>query len=142
MADKDHRFDRQPDKEPSLWDEDMTVEGSYNKEYNNEPNDERLFLEETAAEPAIDSQVIKDNDEGEQERAVEENTNNGEGTGIGWLALALSIIALFFLPVIMGAAGIIIGIIARRQGAGTLGAWAIGVGAAAIVITLFAAPFL
>ncbi|HEX6922300.1 MAG TPA: DUF4190 domain-containing protein, partial [Bacillales bacterium] len=66
----------------------------------------------------------------------------GSGTGYGILALVLSILAFFFLPVVMGAAGIIIGFIARSKGANAWGGWAIGIGIAAIVISLFAAPFL
>ncbi|MFC4618010.1 DUF4190 domain-containing protein [Camelliibacillus cellulosilyticus] len=97
-------------------------------------DDEDFFNEEVAAESAIDRPIVDyDRDKGDDDVAG--------GTGIGWLALVLSAIGLFFLPVVMGAAGIIVGIIARRQGAKVLGAWAIGVGIAAIVIRLFTAPF-
>ncbi|XQY90725.1 DUF4190 domain-containing protein [Metabacillus sp. HB246100] len=65
----------------------------------------------------------------------------GEGRGMGFLALALSIISLFILPVILGAAGIIVGFIARRRGAKATGAWAIGIGAASIVLGIFITPF-
>ncbi|MFT4412649.1 DUF4190 domain-containing protein [Fredinandcohnia humi] len=76
-------------------------------------------------------------------------TNNGNGTdggvmggtGLGWLALALSIISLFVMPVLMGAAGIIIGFIARRRGATRLGAWAIGIGVVSIIVGIFILPF-
>ncbi|TGA99600.1 hypothetical protein E4665_04560 [Sporolactobacillus shoreae] len=63
------------------------------------------------------------------------------GRGMGWLSLVLSIAALFFLPVILGIAGIIIGYIAFRQGARTLGGWAIGIGAVAVLIQLMAPLF-
>lgn len=106
------------------------------KETDREQSD---FLEELGAEATplekgtahFDEKASIDKDRGEEQ----------EGTGYGILALVLSIMAFFFLPVVMGAAGIIIGFIARSKGAGTWGAWAIGVGAAAIVINLFAAPF-
>ncbi|HEU5138776.1 MAG TPA: DUF4190 domain-containing protein [Bacillales bacterium] len=100
------------------------------------------YLEETAAETAPfsgdlgradDDARIDEDDRGEQA---------GHGTGYGILALVLSILAFFFLPVVMGAAGIIIGFIARSKGANAWGGWAIGIGIAAIVISLFAAPFL
>lgn len=65
----------------------------------------------------------------------------GEGRGIGYLALALSIISLFILPVILGAAGIIVGFIARRRGALGTGAWAIGIGAVSIILGIFIMPF-
>ncbi|MBM7645776.1 hypothetical protein JOD45_001995 [Scopulibacillus daqui] len=115
MADKD-RF------------KDYDDDSSLNKIYHLDDEDD--FGEEFAAEAAVDRDIYADD-------ADEE----AEGTGLGWLAIVLSVIGLFFLPIIMGAAGIIVGIIARRQGAKTLGAWAIGVGIAAIVIALFARPF-
>ncbi|MFZ3588170.1 hypothetical protein ACOI1C_02600 [Bacillus sp. DJP31] len=63
------------------------------------------------------------------------------GRGIGGLALALSILSLFVLPIVLGAAGIIIGFIARRRGATKLGAWAIGIGAISIIVGMFILPF-
>ena len=91
---------------------------------------ERDFMEETAAE--ITEPVRRYDERGE------EKTN---GAGLGWLALALSIISLFIWPVLLGAAGIIVGFIARRRGAETLGAWAIGIGVVAIIVRLFIMPF-
>ena len=67
--------------------------------------------------------------------------HTASGAGLGWLALALSIISLFVMPVLMGAAGIIIGFIARRRGATCLGAWAIGIGAVSIIVGIFILPF-
>ncbi|AEH47206.1 hypothetical protein [Parageobacillus thermoglucosidasius] len=91
---------------------------------------ERDFMEETAAEV---TEPVRRNDERGREGT--------DGAGLGWLALALSILALFIWPVLLGAAGIIVGFIARRRGAGTLGAWAIGIGVVAIIIRLFIMPF-
>ncbi|WP_430392865.1 DUF308 domain-containing protein [Bacillus suaedaesalsae] len=67
--------------------------------------------------------------------------NVTSGKGIGGLALALSILSLFVLPIVLGAAGIIIGFIARRRGATRLGAWAIGIGAISIIVGMFVLPF-
>ncbi|SFA42206.1 hypothetical protein SAMN05216169_100590 [Anoxybacillus pushchinoensis] len=91
------------------------------------PNVERDFMEETAGEIA---EPVRFSDDKEIDR--EEN-----GRGVGWLALALSIVSLFLMPVIMGAAGIIFGFIARRRGAETLGSWAIGIGAVSIILSFF-----
>nr|WP_290443482.1 hypothetical protein [Sporolactobacillus kofuensis] len=63
------------------------------------------------------------------------------GKGIGWCALIVSIIALFFMPIVLGIAGIIIGYIALRQGARALGGWAIGIGCIAVLIQLFSPLF-
>jgi hypothetical protein len=62
-------------------------------------------------------------------------------TGFGWLAVILSILSFFVMPIIMGAAGIILGFVAKRRGADTLGNTAIVAGAIALIITLFIAPF-
>ncbi|MCI1856548.1 MAG: hypothetical protein LKI94_04955 [Sporolactobacillus sp.] len=65
----------------------------------------------------------------------------GEGRGMGWLALILSCIAFFFLPIIMGIAGIVIGYIAFREGSRTLGGWAMGIGAVAVLFQLLSPLF-
>lgn len=101
------------------------------------------YNEETAAEVAVPL-----NTTGADRRDSSDNTQSSMnnkamtgGSGLGWLALALSIISLFVMPVIMGAAGIIIGFIARRRGAKGLGAWAIGIGAISIIVGIFILPF-
>jgi hypothetical protein len=103
-----------------------------------QPNNEPDFMEETAAEIAEPVRGIN----------REENRNNNEyrqeeagGTGIGWWALAFAIVSLFIMPVILGATGIILGFIARRRGAETLGAWAIGIGVVSIIVRMFVIPF-
>jgi hypothetical protein len=78
----------------------------------------------------------------EKSNIIENNVDNVTGgKGIGGLALALSILSLFVLPIILGAAGIIIGFIARRRGATSLGSWAIGIGAVSIIVGMFILPF-
>ncbi|MCF6092767.1 hypothetical protein L1765_02000 [Microaerobacter geothermalis] len=67
------------------------------------------------------------------ERAVEDTS----ARWIGWIGIAASIIAFFFAPYIMGGAGIILGIIGLFSNAKTLSWWAIGLGAAAIIIRWF-----
>ncbi|MFA1820429.1 hypothetical protein ACDX78_09645 [Virgibacillus oceani] len=62
-------------------------------------------------------------------------------TTYGWIGIALSIVAFFMWPIIMGGAGIILGFVSRSRGADTLGNIAIAAGAIAIVITLFILPF-
>lgn len=62
-------------------------------------------------------------------------------TAYGWIGIALSVIAFFMWPIIMGGAGIILGFVSRSRGADTLGNIAIAAGAIAIVITLFILPF-
>lgn len=93
------------------------------------------YREETAAEIAAPVPVVRRNvHTGERERAE-------GGTGIGTLAIALSILSLFVMPILFGAAGIVLGFVARRRGAEGLGAWAIGIGAISIILGMFILPF-
>ncbi|MBB5324726.1 membrane protein insertase Oxa1/YidC/SpoIIIJ [Anoxybacillus tepidamans] len=89
------------------------------------------FMEETSAEVAEPVRRYDEKDERE----------GANGSGWGWTALVLSILSLFMMPILLGAAGIIVGFIARRRGAETLGAWAIGIGIVSIIIKLFIMPF-
>ncbi|UXH44384.1 DUF4190 domain-containing protein [Rossellomorea vietnamensis] len=93
------------------------------------------YREETAAEIAAPMNVSRDF----EDDAAEDVTTSGRV--LGYSALALSILSLFILPVIMGAAGIVLGFVARRRGAEMLGAWAIGIGAVSIIVGLFVLPF-
>lgn len=93
------------------------------------------YKEETAAEIATPVPVDRGRErEDSGERAV-------GGAGMGTLALALSILSLFVLPILFGAAGIVLGFVARGRGAAALGAWAIGIGAISIIIGIFILPF-
>lgn len=74
----------------------------------------------------------------------EEESMNGlmKGKAMGIFALLLSILSLFILPVFLGGAGIIVGFIARRGQAKTIGNWAIGIGIVSIIASLFFRSFI
>ncbi|WP_462412522.1 hypothetical protein [Neobacillus sp. Marseille-QA0830] len=96
------------------------------------------YKEEHAAEIAAPVPVSR--------RITQSTENNNQKTktaasGLGTLAIVLSILSLFVMPILFGAAGIILGFVARRRGADTLGAWAIGIGAVSIIIGIFILPF-
>ena len=59
----------------------------------------------------------------------------------GWIGVALSILSFFMWPVVLGAAGIILGFVSRSKGADSLGNIAIAAGAISILISLFIIPF-
>lgn len=103
------------------------------------------FMEETAAEVAPIGGYGRGAADISRPRAYERPKEAKEeatgGAGIGTIALVLSLLSLFFAPVFMGAAGIIVGFIARRRGATGLGAWAIGIGAVSMIIAMFVRPF-
>jgi len=64
-----------------------------------------------------------------------------ERHGFGWFAVAISVLAFFLMPIILGAAGIILGFTARQRNARTLGNVAIVIGVFAILGRLFVIPF-
>lgn len=103
--------------------------------------DDTDYSEETAEEAAPLDGIDQDRDRSRIDHDDRGSDWTSHGVGYGILSLVLSIVAFFFLPVVMGAAGIIIGFIARSKGAGAWGGWGIGVGIAALVFRLFAAPF-
>ncbi|MBP2241641.1 hypothetical protein J2Z40_002213 [Cytobacillus eiseniae] len=94
------------------------------------------YSEETSAELA--APISFDRSMNREERNQEAAS---AGKGIGFAALILSIVSLFVLPVLFGAVGIVLGFVAMRRGSTSLGSWAIGIGAASIVIGMFILPF-
>ncbi len=122
------------DRDPDFKNVDGRDQKYYDQVFGDNEVNDGAYDEEYAAE-AVDPNLIT-------RRGTRDDRGTATGTGMGWLALALSIIGLFFLPIVMGIAGIVVGFIARGQGAKGLGAWAIGIGAAVIIIRLVFAPFL
>ncbi|MDA3130712.1 hypothetical protein ACFPTR_12710 [Aliibacillus thermotolerans] len=119
-------------------DQDETTEKSRSE------MDETDFTIETASEIASPGMANRQNIEKEEDREqneTEEMNDLSVGRGLGIVAIILSISSLFFLPYIMGAAGIILGILAVRREARMSGYWSIGIGAFSILMTLFFAPF-
>jgi hypothetical protein len=113
-----------------------------------ERNNREGFLEETAAEvaPAIRRYPTEDREaEGNNEDLMANvetmEKEEASGTVLGWTALVLSIISLFFLPLLTATVGVITGFFAYRTGARALGMWAIAIGLFSIVLGLFIAPF-
>lgn len=92
--------------------------------------DER-YNEETAAE-IIEPEVK----EPEEER--DENIQNV----YGWIAIALSAISFFFIPILFAGAGIILGFIARNRDANILGNTAITIGIISLLVRLLIIPLI
>ncbi|WP_062046344.1 DUF4190 domain-containing protein [Bacillus sp. JCM 19034] len=115
---------------------DFRSETSYNEEYAAENTYEQDFEEETAMEYGVGANQT------EQFETARANPDDmTAGRGVGTFAIVLSILSLFFLPILLGAAGIVVGFISRRVGANALGNWAIGIGAVSIIMTVFFSPF-
>lgn len=94
---------------------------------------EEEFAQEAAVGP-IDEPM--NNEEKETTMEEEEDVK----VGMGWLGLSAAILSFFFAPLILGAAGIVLGIIGKRRGADTLGNMAIIVSVVSIAFSLFFAP--
>ncbi|HEY9577836.1 MAG TPA: DUF4190 domain-containing protein [Pseudobacillus sp.] len=95
-----------------------------------------MYKEETAAEltePAPSRQ--------QEQPDTQKNKTTTGGRGIGYTGLIISILALFIMPVLLGIVGIALGFFARGRGEQSLGTWAIGIGAAAVIMGLFVLPF-
>ncbi len=93
------------------------------------------YREETAAEMAAPVSFER------KYNAEDNRETESAGRGIGFAALILSIISLFVSPILFGAAGIVLGFVARKRGARSLGSWAIGLGAVSIIVGMFIVPF-
>ncbi|MEC1522955.1 hypothetical protein P9D43_13180 [Neobacillus niacini] len=99
------------------------------------------YREETAAEIAAPVPITRPTFQERSKSGSGAGTDTKAGTGMGWAALALSILSLFVMPILFGAAGIVLGFVAKRRGADSLGAWAIGIGAISIIVGIFILPF-
>lgn len=112
------------------------------KKFETEDGKEVEYREETAAEYAPRQGIFTES------RTVDvdidedrEETGTGEGRGIATFAIALSIVSLLFLPVLFGAAGLILGFMAVNRGHRGLGYTAIAISAFSIIMSVFFAPF-
>ena len=93
------------------------------------------YQEETAAEIAPPISGYK------QGIGTREDSEMKAGsTGMGLMAIALSVLSLFVFPVLLGITGMVLGFIARSRGAKT-GTWAIAIGAISLLLGIFVLPF-
>jgi len=75
-----------------------------------------------------------------RETPDEESRESG-ASGIGMTGLGLSILSLFLMPYLFAPIGMVLGYLAYRRDSRTLGAWAMSVGAIAILGALVIYPF-
>lgn len=139
MDDFNHRYNRNDDRinegPVNGEDEDIVetnINGTPTPLFTRDDRDEEVASELSTVD--FDDDRInpdrKDDDIGAQARSVP-----------GWIALALSILSFFIMPIILGGAGIIVGFIARNRDSEWLGNTAIVAGAISILIALFVRPF-
>lgn len=119
--------------------EDTSYENSaptWGEERENYKEVARDYSEETSVEIAPPPSRNVDAD-----IAVDANNGPAGGTVIGTISLIVSILSLFTMPILLGILGIVGGFISRARGARSLGNWAIGIGAASIIVGMFILPF-
>ncbi|MBU9712099.1 DUF4190 domain-containing protein [Evansella tamaricis] len=122
-------------------------ERSNDVKYDPEHEKESDYREETSVEYAPNPGLLGGRAETEissdrtREVEREEDTEVTEGKGVGTLAVALSIVSLFFLPIIFAAAGLILGFMTVNRGHKALGYTAIAISAFTIIMAVFFAPF-
>jgi|GEM_PF-583084 len=75
------------------------------------------------------------------QKAEEPARENNPGGGLGMVGLGLSILSLFLLPYLIAPVGIILGYLAFRRGARTMGIWSMVIGAAAILGAMVFYPY-
>lgn len=97
------------------------------------------YKEETAAEFHTSEPMSFSNDERDADEPVEQLMN---GRAMGIFSLVLSILSLFILPILLGAAGIIVGFVARKSASKSIGNWGIGIGIVSILTSLFFSAFI
>ncbi|HZG13597.1 MAG TPA: DUF456 domain-containing protein [Candidatus Bathyarchaeia archaeon] len=71
----------------------------------------------------------------------EPSAENNPGGGMGLTAVGLSILSLFLFPYLIAPIGMIVGYLAFRRGARTLGIWAMVIGAIAILGAMVIYPY-
>ncbi|QOS99135.1 hypothetical protein JNUCC42_22600 [Brevibacterium sp. JNUCC-42] len=101
---------------------------------------------ETAAEIAEPYRPtrLRDGDESSLRATRRAEENSGtlvQGSGIGMVGLGSSILSLFLLPYVLGPLGIVLGFLAFRREARSLGTWAMVIGALAFVGALLIYPY-
>lgn len=78
----------------------------------------------------------------EDKEFTESEESDMGGRTMSWIGLAVSVLAFFMFPIVLGAVGALLGFFGYRQGAGNIGIWAMGLGALAIVGSLLLTPFM
>lgn len=107
---------------------------------NNHLNDQTGVIPDHRRDEEAAAEITGFNDE-IVDREDEVDTGNQIGNIPGWIGLALAVLSFFMMPIIFGAAAIIIGFVARGRDATWLGNTSIALGVISIVVRLLLIPF-
>ncbi|GGD71262.1 DUF4190 domain-containing protein [Paenibacillus nasutitermitis] len=101
--------------------------------------DHHPYNEEMSAELAAPvGRLERTENQTKVHQAVEETTEAGRAAG--WAALVLSLLSWFVWPLLLGATGAVVGFIAYRQGAKSLGLWSMVLGLISFLAYLVIIP--
>ncbi|MEI3606830.1 hypothetical protein SPD48_14090 [Pseudogracilibacillus sp. SE30717A] len=131
-----------PSKDNLLNDADHPIAEDINT--NRRLDNEHIFKEETAAEMLEDppTPIGENRDERRDFDRDNEDRHEEVQNMYGWIAIALSAISFFIIPILFAGAGIIVGFIARNREAPILGNTAIVIGVLSILVRLFILPLI
>ncbi len=117
-------------KEKFDYDETKNIQSRFEQQKANEKQEK--YREETAAEfLPVYSDVLAD------------TTDAGPfGRMLGYSSLVLAILSIFFMPITLGIASVVLAIPAIRKGADSIGGWALGVSLTVLLYHLTILPFI
>lgn len=92
---------------------------------------------EEVAEPVPTRELRRD----AREETTRDEEERNEGSGLGTVAILLSVLSLLLVPFILAPAGIVLGVISGSRRS-RLGWWAVGVGVFSLIVNLVAAPYM
>lgn len=133
-----NQFNHDPEKNSTQ--QNLNHEEQFTSEENHHANGTENLYGSRDEETAAELSAVRDANEHVSEEKDEDFDIEVNNT-VGWVAIALSVISFFWLPILFGAAGIITGFIARSRNANVLGNIAIAAGVIAILMSLFIRPF-
>lgn len=118
----------------STLDPDLKSEADLDNSYQEEAADE-LTADDFDEEATID-------DDSYEDAGFDESDTGVMKSAVGWAAIILAAMSFFIMPIVLGGAGIIIGIFARSRDAKTLGTTAIIAGAVSVLMSFFVRPYM
>lgn len=116
----------------------VNQEDSYTENGKHQPAHTMLMADEETAAEFVNPMDYRQNDPEVNQSDINAQSS---GVGFGYVAVILSIISLFYLPVILGAIGLVLGWIAVKGGSKGMGYTAIFIGGFSIVAGLLIYPF-
>lgn len=111
-------------------------------EFNRREDLAKYEMSAEVASPPLQRPISRDVNDRDVNDREERPGEQATGSGFGLTGLSLSVLSLFILPYLTAPVGIILGYMAYRRDARTLGLWAMILGAISIVGAMVVYPYL